>query len=393
MGHFYFLLSQDYSASSANGGDGTLRLQPLRRIMPKQKLNIAMIGAGSMGKAHSNAFRQVTHFFDVPYKLVLKVVCGRNPDKLNAAAAQWGWQETATDWQAVVSRPDIDVVDIAVPNALHAPIAIAAAKAGKIVWCEKPLATTLQEAESMATAVGQAPNLVWFNYRRIPAVAFAKRLLDEGRLGQTFHYRALYLNQSGNDPSKANTWRYRKSEAGLGAAGDLLSHSIDSALYLNGPITELTAMTHTFVAGRDVDDATYFIARYANGSVGTFEATRYGVGCRNRHAFEINGSKGMLRFNLEEMNQLEFFEATEKPNQQGMRNITVTGPDQPYSDNFWKPGHIIGYEHTFIATLGDFLGALGRKESRYPDFGDAVAVQRVLDAVEKSAASRAWVKV
>ena len=361
--------------------------------MPKQKLNIAMIGTGSMGKAHSNAFRQVTHFFDVPYELVLKVVCGRNPDKLNAAAAQWGWQETATDWQAVVSRPDIDVVDIAVPNALHAPIAIAAAKAGKIVWCEKPLATSLQGAESMAAAVGQAPNLVWFNYRRIPAVAFAKRLLDEGRLGQAFHYRALYLNQSGNDPSKANTWRYRKSEAGLGAAGDLLSHSIDSALYLNGPITELTAMTHTFVAGRDVDDATYFIARYANGSVGTFEATRYGVGCRNRHAFEINGSKGMLRFNLEEMNQLEFLDATEKPNQQGMRNITVTGPDQPYSDNFWKPGHIIGYEHTFIATLGDFLGALGRKESRYPDFDDAVAVQRVLDAVEKSAASRAWVKV
>jgi predicted dehydrogenase len=361
--------------------------------MSKQKMNIAMIGTGSMGKAHSNAFRQVAHFFDVPYELVLKVVCGRNPDKLNAVAAQWGWQETATDWQAVISRPDIDVVDIAVPNSLHAPIAIAAAKAGKIVWCEKPLATSLQEAESMAAAVGQAPNLVWFNYRRIPAVAFAKRLLDEGRLGQTFHYRALYLNQSGNDPSKANTWRYRKSEAGLGAAGDLLSHSIDSALYLNGPITELTAMTHTFVARRDVDDATYFIARYANGSVGTFEATRYGVGCRNRHAFEINGSKGMLRFNLEEMNQLEFFDATEKPNQQGMRNITVTGPDQPYSDHFWKPGHIIGYEHTFVATLGDFLGALARKESRYPDFDDAVAVQRVLDAVERSAAARAWVKV
>jgi len=361
--------------------------------MPKQKLNIAMIGTGSMGKAHSNAFRQVTHFFDVPYELVLKVVCGRNPDKLNAAAAQWGWLEAATDWQAVVSRPDIDVVDIAVPNALHAPIAIAAAKAGKIVWCEKPLATSVQEAESMAEAVRQIPNLVWFNYRRIPAVVFAKRLLDEGRLGQTFHYRALYLNQSGNDPSKANTWRYRKSEAGLGAAGDLLSHSIDSALYLNGPITELTAMTHTFVPGRDVDDATYFIARYANGSVGTFEATRYGVGCRNRHAFEINGSKGMLRFNLEEMNQLEFYDASEKANQQGMRNITVTGPDQPYSDNFWKPGHIIGYEHTFIATLGDFLGALARKESRYPDFDDAVRVQRVLDAVERSAASRGWVKL
>ena len=355
---------------------------------PKQTLNVAMIGSGSIAKAHSNAFRQVTHFFDVPYDLRLKVICGRNQARLDSAAAQWGWEEVSTDWQAVVARPDIDVVDIAAPNILHAPVAIAAARAGKMVWCEKPLATSLPEAESMAHALREIPNLVWFNYRRIPAVVFAKRLIDEGRLGQTYHYRALYLNQSGNDPSKAATWRYKRSEAGLGAAGDLLSHSIDSALYLNGPITELTAMMHTFVPGRDVDDATCFLARYANGSVGTFEATRYGVGCRNRHAFEINGSKGMLRFNLEHMNQLEFYDAAETPNQQGMKNITVTGPDHPYSDNFWKPGHIIGYEHTFIAVLGDFLKALARKESRYPDFDDAVAVQRVLDAVERSAASR-----
>lgn len=359
--------------------------------MPKRKLNVAMIGTGFIARAHSNAFRQVTHFFDVPYELGLKIICGRNQAKLDAAAALWGWEEGSTDWQVVVGRPDIDVVDIAVPNVLHAPIAIAAAKAGKIVWCEKPLATSLHEAESMAQAVRQIPNLVWFNYRRIPAVVFAKRLIEEGRIGQPFHYRALYLNQSGNDPSKAATWRYQRSEAGLGAAGDLLSHSIDSALYLNGPITELTAMTHTFAPGRDVDDATYFLARYANGSVGTFEATRYGVGCRNRHAFEINGSKGMLRFNLEQMNQLEFFDAAETPSQQGMRNITVTGPDHPYSENFWKPGHIIGYEHTFIATLGDFLSALARRESRYPDFDDAVAVQRVLDAAERSAGSRRWV--
>jgi predicted dehydrogenase len=359
----------------------------------KQTLNVAMIGSGSIAKAHSNAFRQVTHFFDVPYDLRLKVICGRNQAKLDSAAAQWGWEEVSTAWQAVVARPDIDVVDIAVPNILHAPVAIAAARAGKMVWCEKPLATSLPEAESMAEAIGEIPNLVWFNYRRIPAVVFAKRLIGEGRLGQTYHYRALYLNQSGNDPSKAATWRYRRSESGLGAAGDLLSHSIDSALYLNGPITELTAMMHTFVPGRDVDDATFFLARYANGSVGTFEATRYGVGCRNRHAFEINGSKGMLRFNLEQMNQLEFYDAAEPPNQQGMKNITVTGPDHPYSDNFWKPGHIIGYEHTFIAVLGDFLKALARKESRYPDFDDAVAVQRVLDAVERSTASRGWVKL
>jgi predicted dehydrogenase len=361
--------------------------------MPKHRLNIAMIGTGFIAKAHSNAFRQVGHFFDNPYELGLKVICGRNQEKLASAAAQWGWAETATDWQEVVGRPDIDVVDIAVPNALHGPIAIAAAKAGKIVWCEKPLATSLAEAESMAKAMREVPSLVWFNYRRIPAVAFAKRLISEGRIGQTYHYRATYLNQSGNDPSKATTWRYRRSEAGMGAAGDLLSHSIDSALYLNGSITELTAISHTFAPGRDVDDATLLLVSFANGSVGTFEATRYGVGCRNRKTFEINGSKGMLRFNLEEMNQLEFLDATEPPSQQGVRNVTVTGPDHPYSNNFWKPGHIIGYEHTFITTLGDFLSTLDRQQPSHADLDAAVEVQRVLDAVERSAASRSWVKL
>lgn len=361
--------------------------------MSKQKLNVAMIGTGFIAKAHSNAFRQVGHFFSIPYELGLKVVCGRNRTKLESAAAQWGWEEVASDWQAVVGRPDIDIVDIAVPNALHAPIATAAAQARKIVLCEKPLATSLAEAETMAQALRNVPTLVWFNYRRIPAVVFAKRLIAEGRIGQTYHYRATYLNQSGNDPSRATTWRYKRSEAGLGAAGDLLSHSIDSALYLNGPIAELTAMAHTFVPGRDVDDATLLLARFANGSVGTFEATRYGVGCRNRKTFEINGSKGMLRFNLEEMNQLEFHDATEPPNQQGMRNLTVTGPDHPYSDNFWKPGHIIGYEHTFIAILGDFLSTLDRKQPTHADLDAAVAVQKVLDAVERSAASSSWIKV
>jgi myo-inositol 2-dehydrogenase/D-chiro-inositol 1-dehydrogenase len=360
--------------------------------MLKQKLNVAMIGTGFIAKAHSNAFRQVGHFFDIPYELELKVVCGRNRTKLDLAASQWGWKETATDWQAVVSRADIDAVDIAVPNALHAPIAIAAAQAGKIVLCEKPLATSLAEAETMARAMRGVPGLVWFNYRRIPAVVFAKRLIDEGRIGQSYHYRALYLNQSGNDPAKAATWRYRRAEAGMGAAGDLLSHSIDSALYLNGPIAELNATMHTFAPGREVDDATLLLARFANGSIGTFEASRYGVGHRNHKTFEINGSKGMLRFNLDEMNQLEFLDAMEPPNQQGIRNLTVTGPDHPYWENFWKPGHVIGYEHTFIATLGDFLGVLGRNEPQN-HLEAALAVQSVLDAVERSSASRTWVKL
>jgi predicted dehydrogenase len=362
-------------------------------IFAKQILNVAMIGHGFIGRVHSNAFSQVAHFFPSPYQLNLSVVCGRDRPRLEAMAAQWNWQEIETDWRKVVDRPDIHVVDIAVPNALHAAIAVAAAKAGKIVLCEKPLAVSVQEAEQMAQAARQRPNLVWFNYRRVPAVAFAQRLLEEERLGRIFHYRALYLNQSGNDPSKSSTWRYKRAEAGSGALGDLLSHSIDLALYLNGGISELSAATHTFVEGRDVDDAAFLTVRFANGSVGSFEATRYGVGFRNRNAFEINGSKGMLRFDLEDMNRLEFFDATQPANLQGTRSLLVTGPDQPYSENFWKPGHEIGYEHTFIATVGDFLQSLAREVEFHPNFDDALLVQRILDAVQKSAHSGSWVKL
>jgi predicted dehydrogenase len=360
---------------------------------PKQELNIAMIGHGFMGRAHSNAFQQVGHFFDTPYKLRLKVICGRDRAKLESMAAQWGWEEIESDWRKVVSRPDIQVVDIATPNALHAPIAIAAAQAGKIVLCEKPLAVSGAEAETMANAARKVPNLVWFNYRRVPAIAFAKRLIEEGRLGQIFHYRAVYLNQSGNDPSKASTWRYQRAQAGSGVVGDLISHVVDLAFFLNGPIAELNAMTHTFAAGRDVDDAALLMVHFANGSIGSFEASRYGVGCRNRNTFEIQGSKGMLRFNLEDMNRLQFYDATETPSLQGERSLLITGPDHPYSENFWKPGHTIGYEHTFIATMGDFLAALGRGEKFHANFDDALLVQKVLDVVERSAKVRTWISV
>ncbi|PYY07238.1 MAG: oxidoreductase [Acidobacteria bacterium] len=361
--------------------------------MPKQKLNVAMIGAGFIAKAHSNAFQQVGRFFPTPFEFGLRVICARNQAKLEVMASHWGWQEVSTDWREIVSRKDVQVVDIAVPNALHGPIALAAAAAGKILLCEKPLAVSLEEAENMAKAAHHVPNLVWFNYRRVPAVAFAKKLIEEGRLGEAFHYRALYLNQSGNDPAKASGWRYQRAQAGSGATGDLLAHSIDTALYLNGPITQLFAMTRTFFPNRDVDDAVVLMCRFANGSMGTFEATRYGIGCRNRNAFEMNGSKGMVRFNLEDMNWLEFFDASEAPRFEGSRKIMVTGPDHPYWENFWKPGHIIGYEHTFIATLGDFLASLERKQPFHPNFDDAVAVQRVLDAVERSATARNWVSL
>lgn len=361
--------------------------------MPEKKqLNIAMIGSGSIARVHSNAFHQVGHFFEIPYSLNLKVICGRNQSKLQAFAQQWGWAEMAVDWQEVVSRKDIDIVDIAVPNVLHAPIALAAAKAGKMIFCEKPLAMSLAEAQTMAAAAKSVPNLVWFNYRRVPAVAFARQLIKEGKLGKAYHYRSYYFNQSGVDPAKGQTWRYRAGEAGSGAIGDLLSHSIDMAIYLNGDIAELSAIKHTFIPGREVDDAVAVMARFANGSLGTFEASRFGVGRRNGNGFEMYGAKGSLAFDLEDMNRLRFYDATEPANLQAYRNILVTGPDQPYSANFWKPGHLVGYEHTFIATLGDFLQNLAKGEPFHPNFDDAVRTQAVLEAVEAAAAGQNWVK-
>jgi predicted dehydrogenase len=362
--------------------------------MPETKqLNIAMIGSGSIARAHSNAFHQVGHFFEVPYALNLKVVCGRNQPKLHAFARQWGWSETADDWQNVVDRKDIDVIDIAVPNTLHAPIAIAAAKAGKMIFCEKPLALSLPEAQAMAAAAKGLPNLVWFNYRRVPAVAFAKQLITEGRLGKTYHYRSYYFNQSGVDPAKGQTWRYKRNEAGSGAIGDLLSHAIDLAIYLNGEIAELSAIKHTFIPGREVDDAVMVMARFANGSLGSFEASRFGVGRRNGNGFEMYGAKGSLTFDLEDMNRLRFYDATEPANLQAYRNILVTGPDHPYSATFWKPGHLVGYEHTFIATLGDFLQNLAQGQPFHPNFDDAAKTQAILDAVEASADTKNWVRL
>ena len=359
----------------------------------KKPLNIAMIGSGFIARAHSNAFHQVARFFAAPYCLRTQVICGRDQAKLEAFARQWGWEETAGDWEAVVERPDIDIVDIATPNALHRPIALRAAQAQKIVLCEKPLARSLSEADQMVEAVGNQPSLVWFNYRRVPAIAFAKQLIEEGRLGQIYHYRSYYFNQSGIDPSKANTWRYRHEEAGSGAIGDLLSHSLDTAIYLNGPIRELSAMKHTFVPGREVDDAVSVMARFSNGSLGSFEASRFGVGRRNGNGFEMYGSKGNLAFDFEDMNRLGFLDASEAPNLQARRNLLMTGPDQPYSANFWKPGHLIGYEHTFIATLGDFLLSLTKNEPFHPNFEDGARVQRVIEAVEQSARSGAWIRL
>lgn len=358
-----------------------------------RRLNIAMVGNGFIAGVHSNAFHQVKHFFDVPFSLCARVVCGRDQHKLESFASKWGWEETSLDWRSAIAREDIDVVDIAVPNSLHAAIAIAAAKAGKMVFCEKPLALSVAEARQMTEAVGGLPNLVWYNYRRVPAVAFAKQLIDEGRIGEPFHCRAYYFNQSGVDPRKAHSWRYRRTESGSGAIGDLLSHSLDLATYLNGKIAELCATTHTFMPEREVDDAVQVMAKFANGSMGSFEASRFGVGRRNGNGFEMYGSKGSLAFDLESMNRLQFFDATGPPQIQATRSILVTGPGHPYSQNFWKPGHIVGYEHTFIATLGDFLDCLAQSTPFHPNFQDSLYIQELLALVESSAQSGTWVKL
>lgn len=362
--------------------------------MAKQtrELNVAMIGYGFMGRAHSNAFSQVGHFFDLPYDLRLKTICGRNRASVEAMAGQWGWEEAQTDWQSVVVRKDIDVVDICAPNHLHAQIAIAAAEAGKIVLCEKPLAMNVAEAKQMASAARNLPNLVWFNYRRVPAIALAKELVGQGRVGKPYHYRATYLQSWGADPEPEGAWRFRKAEAGSGAMGDLLSHSLDLALLLNGPITQVTSLVQTFVPNREVDDAVLALTRFANGSIGTFEATRFAIGCRNRNYFELHGAEGALRFNLEDLNRLEVFDRNDTAEVQGSHNVLVTGPGHPYTSHFWPPGHIIGYEHTFIATLADFLDCLAKNQQFHPNFDDGVEVQKLLEAVETAARTGAWTR-
>lgn len=358
----------------------------------RRKLNIAMVGYGFMGRAHSNAFHQAGHYFETAYELKLKTVCGRNEAALEKMAHDWGWEQTATHWEDVVTRPDIDVVDICTPNYLHEPIAVEAARAGKIVLCEKPLANSVSAAERMAEAARAVPTLVWFNYRRVPAVRFARQLVEEGGVGEVYHYRALYLQSWGKAADPA-AWRFKPEEAGSGVMGDLLSHSLDLATWINGPIRRLCSQVHTFSTGRQVDDAVTLLAEFVNGSMGTFEASRFAMGNQNRNCFEINGARGALEFNLEDMNHLRYNDLRDEAALQGRRDLLVTGPGHPYVDHFWPPGHIIGYEHTFIATLVDFLSALSKGERFHADFADALEVQRVLAAVVESSTQGAWIDV
>jgi predicted dehydrogenase len=291
-----------------------------------------------MGKAHSNAYCQAGHFYDLPYRIRRRLLCGRDRATLEATAARWGWEETATDWRAAIERPDIDAVDVSLPNHLHAEVAIAAAEAGKIVLCEKPLAISLAEADAMVAAARRVPTMVWFNYRRVPAIAYARQLIDQGRLGAIYHYDAAYRQQWGADLSRAATWRMDPALAGSGVADDLLTHLLDTALYLNGPVREGIAVTRTFAPGRAVDDAFVAMLHFENGSVGTFEATRFGIGVKNGKTFRIHGAGGMLRFDLERLNHLEWVDASAPGVEQGPRDLLVTHLEHPIFPNFWRPG-------------------------------------------------------
>ena len=387
--------------------------------MAKKTVNVAMIGAQFMGKTHSNAWRKVGAFFDLPVKPVMKVLCGKFPEEV-AVADKWGWQETSLDWKAVVERPDIDIIDICTPNFLHPPIAIAAAKAGKQVVCEKPLANTLAEAQSMLDAVKKAGvnHMCGFSYRFAPAVATIKNMLVRGDLGRIFHFRAAYQQDWIVDPNFPRVWRLVKKHTGSGALGDIGAHIVDLCQHLVGPVDEVCSALQTFIKKRpltesdtgiagksgekktgqmgtvDVDDAAIFLGRIKGAdTLATFEATRFAPGRRNYNSIEIYGSEGSVLWNQEDMNTFEYFNRNDPPQLQGFRHVQATDPGHPYTSAWWPSGHIIGYEHLFIHEMYDFITQLGKKKVTYPTFDDGVNCQRVLGAVERSAASKKWEKV
>ena len=381
--------------------------------MSQKSLNIGLVGYGFMGRTHSNGYKRVNDFFpELQHRPVLKAVCGRSPEKVQAFADQWQYESIETDWRALIARDDIDAVDICTPNNSHAEIAIAAAEAGKMILCEKPLALNPEEGEKMIAAVEKAgvANTVWYNYRRAPAVTMAKQLIDEGRLGRIFHYRANFLQDwtiSDDVPQGgAALWRLDVAAAGSGVTGDLLAHCIDTAIWLNGSIKDVTAMTETFIKERmhtetgkvepvGIDDACAFLCHFENGSLGLFESTRYARGHKALYTFEINGENASIRWDLHDLHRLEYFDHSDEDKLRGWRSIHVTdhGGEHPYMDKWWVPGLQIGYEHTFVHQVADFLKAIAAGEVAHPNFRDAQETQRVCDAVLTSAADRSWKQV
>ena len=375
--------------------------------MAKKKLNIGMVGYGFMGRTHSNAFSQVGHFFDLPYQPVLKTICARDGAKAKAFAEQWGYEGSVTDWRKLIDDKSIDLIDIASPNDTHMEIALAAAAAGKMVMCEKPLGRNAAESQKMVDAVEKAkvPNMVWYNYRRVPAVTLAKQLIDEGKLGKIFHYRAKFLQDwtiSKDLPQGGQgLWRLDASVAGSGVTGDLLAHCIDTAMWLNGGINSVTGMTETFIKERHhnvtgktekvgIDDASLFLARFDNGSLASFEATRYARGHKALYTLEINGEHASIFWDLHDLHRLQYFDHRDEGRVRGWRSLHITDGDHPYMGKWWVPGLQIGYEHTFIHQAADFLDGLGSGNAAAPTFRDALATDLVTDAVLKSARTGQW---
>ena len=371
-------------------------------------LRIGLIGCGFMGRTHSNGYKRVGDFFPaLAYRPVLKAVCSRSKDSVQAFAQQWGYESFETDWQKLVTRDDIDAVDICTPNDSHEQIAVAAAAAGKMVLCEKPLSRTLSEGQRMVDVVKKAgvPNTVWYNYRRLPAVSLAKQLVDSGKLGKIFHYRANFLQDwtINADLPQGGTglWRIDVAAAGSGVTGDLLAHCIDTAMWLNGAIKDVSAVTETFIKQRlhqltgkvqpvGIDDACIFHCHFENGSLGLFESTRYARGHKALYTFEINGEHASIRWDLHDLNRLEYFDHRDESIVRGWRSIHVTDGDQPYMDKWWVPGLGIGYEHSFIHQAADFLKSLEGAGVCHPTFEDALQTQKVCEAVLESANSRSW---
>ncbi|MBN1445638.1 MAG: Gfo/Idh/MocA family oxidoreductase [Candidatus Omnitrophica bacterium] len=385
-----------------------------------KEIGIGLIGYKFMGKAHSHAYRDAGLFFDLPAVPVMKVLCGRSEQPLKAAAEKLGWQEHETDWRNVVGRKDIDIVDISTPQNIHRDIAVEAAKEGKTVLCEKPLASTLKDAYEMVEAAEKhgVKHAVCFNYRKLPAVGLAKNLIKDGKLGKIYHMRAVYLQDWIIDPEFPLVWRLQKSVAGSGAHGDLNAHIIDMARYLVGEFEEVAGVCETFIKKRPlvketglletgiedkkksaetgdvtVDDAALFLARFKNGALGSFEATRFAAGRKNGLKFEINGSKGSIVFNLENLNELDVYSTEDPEYARGFKTVIATDPSHPYAANWWPAGHIIGYGESFINLVSDLLTAVSKGEYPSPDFYDGLKCQEVLSAVEESAESGKWVKV
>ncbi len=386
----------------------------------KQNLNIGLVGYKFMGKAHSFAYKNANLFFNLPVNIIMKSICGRHEKPLKIACEQFGWESIETDWKKLIKRNDIDLIDVTTPPNFHKDIVIETAKEGKTVFCEKPLSITLKDSYEMLEAVEKykVKHAISFNYRKLPAIAFAKKLISENKIGNIYHIRAVYLQDWIINPDFPLVWRLQKNIAGSGSHGDLNAHLIDLAHFLVGDFDRVIGLNKTFIKERplleeqedlttglvasnvsskkgivDVDDVTSFLCEFKNGVVGTFEATRFATGRKNYQRFEVNGSKGSIVFNLERLNELEYYSSEDDISSQGFRTINVTNNSHPYAGNFWPDGHIIGYGESFINEVADLVISLNKGENPIPNFYDGIKSQEVLDAVSESINSKKWIKV